>query len=79
MKGQDKTPEKQLNEVEIGKLPERKPVFPIARHSYQEAYTRLLTSKKEAKLIMMKVNQDEKVESYVPDKGTRENPRKTNK
>ena len=24
MKGQDKTPEKQLNEVEIGKLPERK-------------------------------------------------------
>jgi len=23
MKGQDKTPEKQLNEVEIGKLPER--------------------------------------------------------
>ena len=24
MKGQDKTPEKQLNEVEIGKLPEKK-------------------------------------------------------
>ena len=24
MKGQDKTPEKQLNEVEIGNLPERK-------------------------------------------------------
>ena len=24
MKGQDKTPETQLNEVEIGKLPERK-------------------------------------------------------
>ena len=24
MKGQDKTPEKQLHEVEIGKLPERK-------------------------------------------------------
>ena len=23
MKGQDKTPEKQLNEVEIGKLPEK--------------------------------------------------------
>ena len=53
-------------------------MFPIARHSHQEAYTRLLASKKEAKLIMMKVNQDEKVESYVPDKGTRENPRKTN-
>ena len=26
MKGQDKTPEKQLNEVEIGKLPEKKRV-----------------------------------------------------
>ena len=29
MKGQDKTPEKQLNKVEIGNLPEKKKTFRI--------------------------------------------------
>ena len=62
--------------------PEQDPVFPIANPSHQEGYTSLLASAIRGQTeesrrstvsqnILQKVNHNEKVESYVPDEGTR--------
>ena len=64
MKGQDKTPEKQLNEVETDRRIKK------SHNSTVEPRT---------KITLQKVNQDEKAESHVPDKETRQNLRKTTK
>ena len=61
MKEQDKTPEKQLNEVEIGNLPEKELRIMILK-MIQDLRKRMEANKD---------REDEKAEGYVPDEGTR--------
>ena len=93
MREQDKTPEKKLNEVEIGKLLEKEFRIMIVKmiqdlrkrmeakiEKMQEMFNKDLEElKNKQKPYSRKDRKDEKAEGYVPDEGTRKNPRKKTK